>query len=198
MSGRNPNYHSESVHRLPEKSDDEYQGPLVWILLTLFCAYGWFASFGYFFDAAKQYRAEDYPFVMGRMTEYEWVDVGDVGTELVVAYDYTVDRTTYHGSRKRFVWRHFRSQSNEAVALARSWGAGNQIKVFYDPSNPSDSALDILFTRGDWKTLACAVAAFLMTSCISIWAIYRFLAMFLAARQLEVHRATKLRSLGCT
>ena len=104
------------------------------------------------------------------MTDYHWDDFGTVGeTELVVEYNYVVDGRRYFGNRKRFAWRHFSSGSKDAVARANSWDKGKRVKVFYDPSDPSQAALDNLFTPGDWKTLACAVVGLLLAPVVSLF-----------------------------
>ena len=73
-------------------------------------------------NASLQHRSASFPSVAGRMTEYYWNDFGTAGeTELIVEYNYAVNGQRYFGHRKRFSWRHFESESKEAVALARSW-----------------------------------------------------------------------------
>ena len=47
--------------------------------------------------------------------------------------------------------------------------------MFYDPANPSIAALDNLWTMGDWKTLACAVAGFVVSTLIPfvyVWTVW--------------------------
>jgi hypothetical protein len=144
-------------------SSDERNGPLEILIVTLVLAFVWWKCAGYLFDAHLQYRAAKFPSVQGKMTRYYWNEFGMVGeSELQVEYNYAVNGQRYFGTRKRYAWRHFGSGSDEAIKLARSWGKGNVVKVFYDPHDPSNSALDNLFTPGDWKTLACAVSILLM------------------------------------
>ena len=84
-------------------------------------------------------------------------------------YNYAVAGRRYFGNRKRFAWRQFSSGSKDAVALAKTWDKGKRVKVFYDPSDPSQAALDNLFTPGDWKTLACAVVGLLLAPLVSLF-----------------------------
>ncbi len=136
------------------------------------------------FKARKQYLAASYPHVMGRMSKWEIDEFGTDGEwQLLVEYNYSVNGRRYFGTRKRFAWRHFNSESPAAQALARSWGQGNQVKVFYNPDDPSDAALDNLFTRGDRKTLWCAMGAICFATILLGVAIYDSLVRFPAYRQ---------------
>jgi hypothetical protein len=153
-------------------------GAIGWIFLILVLGVIWSQSVGYFFAAHLQYRSATFPSVDGRMTVHYWVeDDGfnpcgvaarkeEVG--LNVEYNYAVNGRRYFGYRKRFAPRRFSSGSAAAIALAQSWGKGKTVKVFYDPTDPAVAALDNLFTEGDWKTLAAAIAMCLVTTLIGV------------------------------
>lgn len=100
-------------------------------------------------NARVQSIAHAFPSVPGTMTRYETVDVGMVGSQLEVEYRYTVDGRRFQGQRCRFVYRPYRVGTDEAKRLAANWGAGKIIPVFYDPRNPSSSAIDNTFCKGD-------------------------------------------------
>jgi hypothetical protein len=134
---------------------DSQSGKIIAVLVALFVAA---ACCQYGCDARDQFEARSFPHVVGQMTRHAWNEFGTDGeSELLVEYNFTVDGQRYFGDCKRFAYRHFSSESDAAIALARSWGQGNQVKVFYDPDDPGHAALDNLFTPGDWKTLAVAL-----------------------------------------
>lgn len=169
-----------------QTADSEEINPIALCVIGLILLTFLVESVGYFFDARLQHRAASFPFVIGQMTGYEWIDSGfspcgpPVKRDgLNVEYTYSVDGDRYFGTRKRFAWRQFGSGSPAAIALAKSWGKGNHVKVFYDPKNPSHAALDNLFTPGDWKTLAAAVILFLAsTLTMALFVIRSYLAYF--------------------
>ena len=148
----------------PQSDLTEQAHPIAWCFAALLLGCIWWSCFNYLFDARLQYRAASFPHVDGLMTEYIWIEPiadpcgpGQLHEGLNVEYNYAVNGRRYFSTRKRFAWRQFDSKSAAAKALARSWGKGNKVKVFYDPEDPSVAALDNLFTPGDWKTLGCAV-----------------------------------------
>jgi len=105
-----------------------------------------------------QIRTSDYPSVTASITRYVWEDAGDAGRVLAVAYRYQIGKRTYLGERIRFIPRPFRIGLADGTARAQTWGAGKQVKIFYDPVDPQNALLDKGLTTGDWLFLSMVLA----------------------------------------
>jgi hypothetical protein len=144
-----------------------YTAVLGVIVLAFVCI----ACGGHFYCAYRQTESESYPSVNGIINEcYRDYFGTDGESELVVAYSYEVDGETYFGSKIRYVYRMFSSDSALVRQRCGKWEEGQPVEVFYNPDNPADAILDKGFCPGDVRTLGACVAVFCAFAIpISLW-----------------------------
>lgn len=90
---------------------------------------------------AKNVSAMSYPSVVGEITSSEPVDAKTTSRQ-AVEFRYSVNGQEFTGNRRSFVDANFSGQKSEPKLLAEQFPVGRSIDVFYNPTDPSDSALD--------------------------------------------------------
>lgn len=89
----------------------------------------------------KNILAQSYPSVEGKITSSEPA-AGEGSARWRVQFRYLVDGQEFTGDRRTFSDGNFSSRRQDVKPLAERFVVGNPIKVFYNPNDPSDSALD--------------------------------------------------------
>lgn len=89
------------------------------------------------YSGIKLISARDWPFVEGQIVEETFVlGKGSPSTSArVVEYKYVVSDVTYHGDREHF------GISIACNKCPRRYSHNEQVKVYYDVNDPSDSVL---------------------------------------------------------
>lgn len=89
----------------------------------------------------KNVVAQSYPSVEGEITASE--PAGNEGSaRWKVQFRYLVDGREFTGDRRTFSDGNFSSRRQDVQPFAEQFVVGNPVKVFYNPNDPSDSALD--------------------------------------------------------
>ena len=90
---------------------------------------------------AKNVSAMSYPSVVGEITSSEPVDSKTTSRQ-AVQFRYSVNGNEFTGSRRSFADANFSGQKSEPQLLAERFPVGRSVDVYFNPNDPSDSALD--------------------------------------------------------
>ncbi len=90
---------------------------------------------------AKNVSAMSYPSVVGEITSSEPVDAKTTSRQ-AVQFRYSVNGSEFTGSRRTFVDANFTGRKSEPKLLAERFPVGRSVDVYFNPNDPSDSALD--------------------------------------------------------
>ncbi len=90
---------------------------------------------------AKNVAAQSYPSVTGEITASQPAET-DGSVRWKVQFRYSVDGREFTGDRRTFAVGNFSNPRQELPSLAERFVVGKPVEVFYNPNEPSDSALD--------------------------------------------------------
>ena len=131
-------------------------------------AFGFFTLFGVVWTAISVYvlarsrRSESWSRAVGTVvsTEVKRVHSGNPSTgtgsltyEPSIQYEYSVGGSKYANATYAMAPLPWTADPAPADAIVKQHPVGGQVTVFYDPSNPGDSALVAGTSRGNWYFL---------------------------------------------